>query len=106
MLQQLLSDGIEGAQVLRINTDDALNQAVAGGVDLLLINREPVGFEGEGIDLIQAIRKTNPDQKMMLVSDYKGAQQQARDAGALPGFGKSEVGTPRVVETVTNALQV
>ena len=63
MLQKLLTEGISGADVLRINTDEALTKALDAGVDLLLINREPVGFDGEGIDMIGEIRRRTPSRR-------------------------------------------
>jgi hypothetical protein len=40
----------------------------------------------------------------MLVSNYADAQQAAVAAGALPGFGKREIGTPKVKELLRSAL--
>jgi hypothetical protein len=43
---------------------------------------------------------------MMLVSNYADAQQAAVAAGALPGFGKRELGTPRVSQLIRDALKL
>jgi hypothetical protein len=40
----------------------------------------------------------------MLVSDLPDAQQEALKAGAVEGFGKSELGSPRLAEHVKQAL--
>ena len=63
---------------------------------LLLVNRVLDGrFDaGTGVDLIQQLAGQNPAPKMMLISNYPDAQARAVQAGALPGFGKSEVGLP------------
>lgn len=103
-LKDELSKALPGTAVERINTESDLKSAVGDGADLLLINREPVGFEEEGLDIIKRIKSKNPDCKVMLVSDHDDAQQQAVKAGALPGFGKSEMGSPRLAEHVKNAL--
>ncbi|MGH7214936.1 MAG: response regulator [Tepidisphaeraceae bacterium] len=74
--------------------------------DLLLVNRElPYGFDQTmGIDLIKKLRAGEADVKTMLVSNYADAQATAVAAGALPGFGKRELGTPRVVKVLREAL--
>ena len=47
----------------------------------------------------------SPSLKMMLVSNYPEAQQEAIVAGALPGFGKREIGSRRVVDLLRTALK-
>jgi hypothetical protein len=41
---------------------------------------------------------------MMLVSNHPDAQAAAIAAGAAPGFGKRQIGTPRVAEVLRQAL--
>src|SRR5688500_13171865 len=103
-LKDELSRALRGVDVERLNSDDDLRRAGGEGADLLLVNREPVGFDGEGLDLIKAVKSLNPDCKVMLVSDYDDAQQQAEKAGAIKGFGKSEMGSPKLAEHVKQAL--
>lgn len=64
-----------------------------GPSTLMLINRVLDGrLDADGgIDLIAQLAATDASPKMMLISNFADAQQQARQAGALPGFGKSEV---------------
>jgi hypothetical protein len=40
----------------------------------------------------------------MLVSNYAEAQAAAVAAGAVPGFGKREIGQPRVAQLIREAL--
>ena len=77
------------------------------GVDLLLFNRElSYGFsESQGVDVIRRIRTACPDLKMMLVSNFPQAHAEAVAAGALPGFGKRELGSPRVTQILREALE-
>jgi hypothetical protein len=42
----------------------------------------------------------------MLVSNYAEAQAAALAAGAAPGFGKREIGTPKVKELLRSALSL
>ena len=103
-LQQEISSKAPDFDVTRINDLEELESAVKEGADLLLVNREPVGFEEEGVDIIRDVHQKYPDQKMMLVSDYPEAQDEAVKAGALPGFGKADIGSTKLVETVKGAL--
>jgi DNA-binding NtrC family response regulator len=103
-LKDELSRALPGTAVERINSVADLDQAVGDGDPLLLVNREPVGFDEAGLDIIKRVRKDNPDCKVMLVSDHEDAQEQAAKAGALPGFGKSEMGSGRLADHVKRAL--
>jgi len=73
---------------------------------LVLFNRElGYGFDpATGVEAIELLRRSCPNLKMMLVSNYADAQQAAVAAGALPGFGKRELGTPRVLELLRDAV--
>ena len=94
-------------QVLSVDDDSDLKRALDEGVDLLLLNRQlDYGFdEREGVDLIRKLRAKYPAVKTMLVSNYPDAQAAAVAEGALPGFGKREIGTPRVAELLRDALK-
>jgi len=79
---------------------------VSDGVDLLLLNRElDYGFtDRRGVDMIRRLRPQHPQLRFMLVSNYADAQQSAIAAGAMPGFGKREIGSPRVSQVLREAL--
>jgi CheY-like chemotaxis protein len=79
-----------------------------GEPDLILLNRElGYGFEpGTGVEMITTLRRTYPNLKMILITNYEEVQRAAEAAGALPGFGKRELGTPRVHQVLREALDV
>src|SRR3954467_14858489 len=85
-----------------VSADDLeeLYAQLKDGADLLLLNRElGYGFDDSmGVDLIRSLRPKPPDLKMMLVSNYPEAQAAAVAAGAVPGFGKRELGSTRVAQ--------
>ena len=93
-------------QILSADDDGELSHALGQQPDLLLVNRElGIGFsETLGVKLIEKLVKQKTPVKTMLVSNYAEAQQEATQAGALPGFGKREVGTPKVTELLLAAL--
>jgi DNA-binding NarL/FixJ family response regulator len=96
-----------GAQILMADDDSELKDALEQGVDLILFNRElGYGFQDKmGVDAIKRLRATHPNLKTMLVSNYADAQAAAVANGALPGFGKREIGSPRVIEVLKAALE-
>ena len=97
---------LDAANVTTANDPDALNRVVEEGVDLLLFNRE-LGFgfdDEEGVEVMAALRESHPSVKMMLISDYPDAQAAAKEVGALPGFGKADLGTSKVEKALRNAL--
>ena len=106
-LRMAVGNAIKGAKVLMIDDDEDLTRAVNDGVDLLLFNRVlEFGFSADlGVDLIKRFRQAHPDLKMMLVSNYADAQTAAVAAGALPGFGKREIGTPKVTDMLRRSLE-
>ena len=93
--------------VLSVDDDGDLKRVLDDGVDLLLLNRTlDYGFDThEGVALIRRIRAKYPAVKTMLVSNYPEAQAAAVAEGALPGFGKREIGTSRVNELLRDALK-
>jgi two-component system chemotaxis response regulator CheY len=96
-----------GAQILMADDDSELKGALEQGIDLILFNRElGYGFRDKmGVDAIKRLRGTHPNLKTMLVSNYAEAQAAAVANGALPGFGKREIGSPRVIEVLKGALE-
>ncbi len=75
-------------------------------IDLVLVNRL---LDRDGSDGLQIVKnlKADPEYRsvpVMLVSNYPEAQRAAVEAGAVPGFGKSELRTQQVVNRVAAAL--
>jgi hypothetical protein len=104
-LQRDISAGVPGSEVVRVNSwGDLAEWLSEGRADLLLVNREPVGFEEEGMAIVRAVLKQCPEARVMLVSDLEEAQAEAVAAGAMRGFGKRLMGTPQLVEEVERGL--
>ena len=106
-LRMAVSKADRGTQVLMADDEQELKRALDEGVDLLLLNRVlDYGFpEQEGVDLIRRLRQDYPQVRTMLVSNYPDAQAAAVAAGALPGFGKRELGSARVAEMIRAAVE-
>ena len=105
-LRMAVSSAQKGLSVVSADDEQSLRQAIEQGADLLLVNRVlDYGFEEiSGAAVIRRLRAEQPGLKMMLVSNYAEAQAEAVAAGALPGFGKREVGSSRVAEMLRQAL--
>jgi len=91
-----------------VSADDAGALGRVGAEVVLLINRVLDGsFETDsGIDLIKSLAKRPAKPKMVLISNYADAQQSAVAAGALPGFGKSELGSAKTTELLRKLAAV
>ena len=108
-LRMTVKKALGDAQIQIVEDSQELNQALATKqVDLILFNRQlDYGFDSDqGVDVIRSLRLSHPNAKMMLVSNYPEAQQEALAAGALPGFGKRELGSARVTELLRSALGI
>ena len=106
-LRLAVARAVKDAQVVFADDQHTLNKLIDnGGVDLILFNRQlDYGFEtDEGVELIKRLRAKAPSLKAMLVSNYPEAQQAAVQAGAVEGFGKREIGSPKVSDLLRSAL--
>lgn len=106
-LEAAVSRILPRADVISVNSEEQLQDVCEDGADLLLINRQlPFGFEAEeGVELIHELQQMHPEVKMMLVSDRRDAQEEARAAGAIDGFGKADLGSPKIADILREALK-
>jgi hypothetical protein len=105
-LKSAIKQAGRDVQVRMADDPKTLSAELEKGTDLVLFNRElGYDFDGQaGVDWIGRLKKERPQLKTMLVSNYPEAQTAAESAGALPGFGKREIGSPRVTELLRGAL--
>lgn len=94
----------------RVQPADSAQQALAQmqreRFDLVLVNRRFDLDGANGIDFIRQV-KTHPElggTPVMLISNYPEYQQEAIEAGALPGFGKSSLSAPETLDRLRRAL--
>ncbi|MEA2708787.1 MAG: hypothetical protein QOF78_1388 [Phycisphaerales bacterium] len=106
-LEAAVSRILPRADVISVNSEEQLQEVCEDGADLLLINRQlPFGFEAEeGVELMHELQQMHPEVKMMLVSDRRDAQEEARAAGAIDGFGKADLGSPKIADILREALK-
>ena len=97
---------LPGVKILSVDDDAELKKTLEEGVDLVLFNRLlDFGFDQtEGVEMIRRLNGYFPKTRMMLVSNFPESQAAALQAGALPGFGKRELGTARVTQLLKDAL--
>ena len=105
-LRMAVSGTVPGAKIVMINNDAELEAAVEAGTDLLMFNRVlEVGFkDDDGVALLREVKLRRPEQKVMMISNYPETQQEAEEAGAVPGFGKREIGSAKAKERLAAAL--
>ena len=102
-LKSLAQSAVPGCTVTRVN---AMADLESTDADLLLVNRVLDGRfpTGSGVELIRDLAGKADTPPMMLVSNYEDAQADAESAGALPGFGKSDVANPATAERIAAAV--
>ncbi len=88
------------------NTADELGRAVSAEA-LLLVNRQLDGrFDtGSGIELIRGLAGDAGGSVMMLISNYPEAQDEAVAAGAMQGFGKSNLSDAATAQLLRDAVR-
>ncbi len=106
MLRSAVKYAVKDSDVQMLNDDDAVTKAIESGAALLLVNRVLDGYfsAGQGVALIQELKSKHPDLPTMLVSNYPDAQAAAVKAGALQGFGKSEIGSAVMKQRLADAV--
>jgi two-component system, chemotaxis family, chemotaxis protein CheY len=87
-------------EVTRVQDPAEVPQRIEdGNVALVLVNRIIEQDRTEGLALVRDMqqRDVTRDVPVMLVSDHEQAQAAAVATGAVPGFGKSDLGTDRAL---------
>lgn len=105
-LRMVIRQADKDALILMADDDAELGRQLEQPVDLVLFNRElGYGFASElGVEVIRRLKQKQPELRTMLVSNYPDAQKAAEAAGALPGFGKREIGSARVIDLLKSAI--
>jgi CheY-like chemotaxis protein len=96
-----------GAEVVPASTaQEAFARLRGGDFDLVLINRVLDQDGTPGVEAVRAIKGDEAlrDVPVMLVSNHADAQSEAVRAGAVPGFGKAELGRPAMLARVGAVL--
>lgn len=86
--------------------EDSLAALRAGKFDLVLVNRKLDQDYSDGLEIIQAI-KADPKlaaTPVMLITNYPQYEEQAVEAGALPGFGKKQLYDERTQQRLAAVL--
>ena len=107
MLRSAVKYAVADSDVRMLNDDSSVERAMEAGATLLLINRTlDGGFDEEqGVELVRKLKTSHPAVKTMLISNYADAQSAAVAAGALEGFGKSEIGSPKMKQRLADAFK-
>jgi CheY-like chemotaxis protein len=105
-IRHLLEGDFQAEVVAAHSAVEALAQLRAGKFDLVLVNRVLDADGSAGLPIIQAIKSDDALSAVpvMLVTNYAEHQQQAVAAGAEQGFGKAELNSAAVRETLRGYL--
>jgi CheY-like chemotaxis protein len=105
-IRRLIEEQFEAEVAQAHGWNDAAGQLGRQSFDLVLVNRLLDRDGREGLEIIRLIKS---DERLraipvMLVTNYEEHQQQAVEAGALPGFGKRSIREPETVEKLRTLL--
>ena len=105
MLGDVLAQALPDAAVEQAHTDAEVD-ALSDQTTLMLVNRVLDGrfAAASGVDLIRQRAGDEAVGRWMLISNYADAQEEAVAAGALPGFGKADAGSPRTIDLLRQAV--
>ena len=108
-LKLLVSRVDKRATAMRVNDEASLRHAV-NAADVMLVNRALDGSLGtsSGVELIRMLGAARGDGRrpaLLLVSNYADVQEEAEAAGAMPGFGKSDLRGSEAASRLEAALR-
>lgn len=99
LFQEELDAEVDEADTL----EETREKLRAGTYDLVLVNRVLNEDGSSGVDLIDEVKRGGADVPIMLVSDRSDAQDEAVSKGALRGFGKAELESPKTLDMIRKA---
>jgi CheY-like chemotaxis protein len=94
-------------EIVQTNTgDETLVELRRQRADLVLVNRKLDIDYSDGMKVIEQLKSSEDfaEVPVMLVTNHDEYQQQAVAAGALYGFGKLELSSPKTKERLTAVL--
>ncbi len=101
----MLSNNFDASIERAKSSSEASRKIEEQSFDLVLVNRIFDATGEQGVRFIAEQKSRYPDLLMMLISNYQDAQDQAIQAGAVNGFGKSKTGSQETVSTIRQAIE-
>ena len=95
------------AEVVRAQfQDEAVQMLREDAFDLVLVNRKLDRDRSEGLTLIRTLKADRRLARIpvMLISNFADSQEDAVEAGALPGFGKRDLSSGEALEPLRRVL--
>jgi CheY-like chemotaxis protein len=105
-IRRLIETHFDASVIQAHRADDAIEMLRVTQFDLVLVNRVLDADGSDGVEIIERMKseaalETIP---VMLVTDYLEHQERAVEAGAEPGFGKSQLASPDTCQRVGQFL--
>jgi two-component system chemotaxis response regulator CheY len=104
-IRRLLQHKFDADVIPADSADEAFAELRSQPFDLVLVNRV-FDMGGSGLEFIADLKADDALARVpvMLVSDLPEAQRQAKELGAMPGFGKAALHRPETVERLAGVL--
>src|SRR4051794_11768646 len=104
-MERLFRDELDAEVIGADTADEAKEQLDDGKIDVVLVNRVLAVDGSSGVALIKSLMKAGCKCPVMLVSDRDDAQEQAQAAGAMRGFGKSQLSDAETLDLIRQAVK-
>jgi DNA-binding NtrC family response regulator len=104
-ISRVLADQFHTAVIPVDDEEQAAVELRRSPVSLVLVNRIFDADGRSGLDFIRRWKEREPHVPIMLVSNYEDAQEDARQMGAVRGFGKAALGQPAMLDRVRPYLE-
>ena len=105
-IKRLIESSFDATVHLAHTAQEANTLAASDHYDLILVNRLLDTDHSSGVALIESLKASNDTAgiPVMLVSNFPDAQNQAIDAGAVPGFGKNSMQNAKTLSILSTYL--
>ncbi len=108
-LKSTIARTVPDATIVRANSTAALDKVLTVDREgaVLMVNRVLDGrfATDSGVELIRQLARGDAAPAMLLISDYPEAQTEAEVAGALRGFGKSQLHEAQTADKITGSAR-
>ena len=104
---KMLANCLDDVEVVQAHgAEDTMSHLRLTRFDLVLINRKLDQDYTDGIEILKLIKTDTQTGHIpvMLITNFEEHQRAAVELGALPGFGKLDIGAERPCQAIAEAL--
>lgn len=106
-ISELIESAFDATVIQAHDAEEAAEAVTTDSFDLVLVNRIIDRNQSSGLDIIQRIKSDSRSSStpVMMITNFPEHQDLAIEAGAQPGFGKSELGSAELIDKLRKYLE-